>query len=49
MSTINLRLPKELKEDFEKYAKSKDLTTSQLIRHFMVYKVDEYKKRSEKK
>lgn len=49
MSTINLRISKELKEDFEKYAKSRDLTTSQLIRHFMTYQVEQFKKVSEKK
>lgn len=48
-TTINLRLPKQLKEDFELYAKSRDLTTSQLIRHFMTYQVQQFKKMNAKK
>ena len=49
MSTINLRLPKELKEDFEIYAKYRDITTSQLIRQYMSYQVEQFKKMNEKK
>lgn len=47
-TTINLRLPLELKEAFEAIAKARDLTSSQMIRHFMAHQVEIQKLREQK-
>lgn len=41
-TTINFRTTEELKNAFEIVAKSNDLTSSQMLRHFMKYKVEQY-------
>lgn len=43
-TTINLRLPSDLKNAFELVAKSKDLTSSQMLRHYMRFEVENYMK-----
>ena len=47
-TTINLRVPLELKEAFDIVAKEKDITASQMIRHYMRFEVERYKEKNEK-
>lgn len=41
-TVLNFRVEKELKRAFEAVAESKDLTTSQMLRHFMRESVKEF-------
>ena len=43
-TTINLRLPSDLKNGFDLVAKSRDLTSSQMLRHYMRFEVENYMK-----
>lgn len=45
---LTLRVPTELKNEFDKVAKEKDITTSQMIRAYMRYEVEQLQRRQEK-
>lgn len=43
-TTINFRTTSDLKNAFEIVAKSKDLTSSQMLRHYMKWEVEQFMK-----
>lgn len=48
-TTLNLRLPTDLKNAFEIVAKARDLTSSQMLRHYMKYEVEQHMKTNNQK
>lgn len=43
---LNFRVNEALKKGFEQVAKSKDLTSSQMLRGYMKYEVEKYMKQN---
>ena len=43
---LTLRVPAELKNGFDKVAKEKDITASQMIRAYMRYEIEQLEKRN---
>lgn len=48
-SIVNFRVDEDLKKAFEMVAKNEDLTSSQMLRGFMRWKVEQYMKKDAQK